>query len=237
MAELNQLEEKLGYHFNDKHLLELAITHRSKNRSTNNERLEFLGDSIVNHIIAVTVFKRFPFATEGHLTRLRSQMVKGATLAVVAKSLSLDEFMIVGAGERKSGGYRRESTLADALEAILAAIYLDSGVTACEERVAVWFDHLLNELDPNKINKDNKTLLQELMQKNGEQLPSYTLLKQTGKDHNPKFMVRCKIRDGDIFADAIGSSQRKAQQIAAEMVLLQLNAPKDNIVEFPNDCS
>ncbi|MDY7026273.1 MAG: ribonuclease III [Pseudomonadota bacterium] len=222
MNKLNKLEKILGYRFKDPSLLDLALTHRSVSKQKNNERLEFLGDSIVNHIIAADLVLRFPEATEGQLTRLRSNLVKGDTLAIIAHKFSLKDFIKVGPGELKSGGFRRDSILADAVEAIIAAIYNESGMERCRAIVLVWFEDLLAKQNPKAITKDPKTRLQELMQSLGETLPSYELVGTSGPPHKPNFTIKASIRDGAIEAVAEGKSRRKAEQTAAADILNSL---------------
>ena len=158
-----RLEQRLGYRFDDQRQLQLALTHRSHG-ATNNERLEFLGDSILNFIIGEALFKRLPEAREGQLSRLRSQIVKGDTLALLAREFELGDCLILGEGELKSGGKSRDSILADSVEAIIGAMYLASGLDVCRERVLTWFAPRLNELSANTSAKDAKSRLQEYLQ-------------------------------------------------------------------------
>ena len=169
-SNLDRLERKLGYSFRDKELMLLALTHRSYS-GRNNERLEFLGDAILNFIAGEALFERFPLAREGQLSRLRARLVKGETLAVLARGFELGDFLRLGSGELKSGGFRRESILADALEALIGAIYLDAGMEAARERVLAWLADEMTNLTLVDTNKDPKTRLQEFLQSRGGELP------------------------------------------------------------------
>ncbi len=220
-----RLQRALGYDFADTSLLELALTHRSAG-NRNNERLEFLGDSILNHIIAEAIYQKFPTAREGEMSRMRSSLVKGDTLAQVARELELGEHLVLGAGERKSGGRRRASILADALEALIGAILLDSGVDSCRGRVLCWFASRLDKLDLNVdgADKDPKTRLQEYLQGRGRALPEYELLGVLGDDHNQQFHVACRLSKPALVVEGAGSSRRKAEQAAARTALERLSA-------------
>lgn len=221
-----RLERKLGYQFKNRELLRQAISHRSAG-SCHYERLEFLGDAILGFIIADELFQRFPEASEGQMTRLRSNLVKGKTLAKLAQQLSLGDFLLLGSGELKSGGFRRESILADAFEAIVGSIYLESGIDTCRERLLVWYGKLLSEADPLESTKDAKTSLQELMQSLKLPLPEYQILKITGEDHDQEFEVQCRCEGNDYSppcsTTAIGKSRRQAEKLAAEKALIFLN--------------
>jgi len=222
---INTIEKKLGYHFNNRDLLQQALSHRS---SGNNhyERLEFLGDSILGFIIAEELFRKFPNATEGQMTRLRSNLVKGKTLAELSRKLSLGDYILLGSGELKSGGYRRDSILADAFEAIVGAIYLDAGIDNCRERLMHWYDELLSAANPDVMTKDPKTLLQEHMQALKLDLPEYQTVAVTGDDHNQQFEVKCKCAGNNQFppcnSTATGKSRRQAETLAARNVLEKL---------------
>ena len=223
---LQRLEKKLGYTFKDPNLLTQAISHRSGGRC-HYERLEFLGDSILGFIVADELYQRFPQASEGQMTRLRSNLVKGATLAILAQKLSLGDFLILGSGELKSGGFRRASILADSFEAILGGMYLESGIDICRERLVSWYGELLTEADPNEVSKDPKTLLQEQLQALKLPLPNYQTLNVIGKDHDQQFEVECECIGNDIFADfktiAIAKSRRQAEKLAADKALIILS--------------
>ncbi len=214
---------RISHRFKDKALLKLALSHRSTGK-INNERLEFLGDSILGFIIAEVLYQRFPQASEGELSRLRAEFVKKNTLADIARELSLGELLILGSGESKSGGANRDSILADALEAVVSAIYLDAGLTACRKEVINWFSSRLHQLDNDKdiLQKDAKTRLQEYLQSKQMGLPEYVVSKLGGKDHEQEFTVSCKI---DLYKKAFqghGTSRRDAEQQAASVILEKL---------------
>ncbi len=213
---LSQLVHRLGYQFNQPVLLEQALTHRSY-KGQHNERLEFLGDAVLSLVIAEALFQAFPKTREGDLTRMRAALVKGITLAEIAQELDLSDYLRLGPGELKSGGYRRESILADALEAILGAIYLDSGMDACKERILHWFASRLKHITPGE-QKDSKTRLQEYLQGLRKPLPQYDVIATEGEAHQQLFTVRCTVPGMTPFV-ATGSSRRKAEQDAANMAL------------------
>ncbi|KEQ17965.1 ribonuclease III [Endozoicomonas numazuensis] len=220
--ELARLERRLGYTFSDRSRLELALTHRSCG-SRNNERLEFLGDSIVNFVIAEALFERFPDAREGQLSRLRARMVRGATLAEIGREFQLGDCLRLGSGELKSGGYRRESILADAVEAIIGAIYLDAGMEACRERIRSWFtDRLAGLSTTDQQNKDPKTRLQEFLQARQNPLPKYRVLNIEGDAHDQVFTVVCELESLDLSSEGQGPSRRGAEQQAARFALEKL---------------
>ena len=199
----------------------MAMTHRSFS-ADNNERIEFLGDSLLNMIIAEALYLRFPHVDEGDLSRIRSLLVSGKTLATVAVEFELGRFLRLGAGEKNSGGQRRASTLADAVEALIGAIYLESGFDVCRERVLAWFALRLDALNPDSSHKDPKTRLQEFLQGRKQPLPDYQLVETAGADHQQTFIVSCSISLLTSPVSASGSSRRKAEQAAAEKVLLAL---------------
>lgn len=220
-ASLDRLQKHLNYQFKDITLLERALTHRSKSKN-NNERLEFLGDALLETILSDTLFHLRPDASEGDLTRLRATMVRGATLAILASDLHLKDYIRVGSGELRTGGYQRESTLADAFEAIVAAIYLDcKSFDTTFSVVSALYQQQLAELPDAQQLKDPKTRLQELLQSQGLDKPIYELLLISGPDHNKRFEVRCTVAES--VADAVGSSKKKAEQAAAERLLEQFN--------------
>lgn len=221
MASSAALQRALGYEFADPALLTMALTHRSAG-SRNNERLEFLGDSIVNHIIADALYQRFPDAREGDMSRMRASLVKGDTLAELARELQLGEYLLLGPGERKSGGYRRTSILADTLEALAGAILLDAGFQRCRDCVLAWFGTRLERLASGVADKDAKTRLQEYLQGRGNPLPEYELLGVTGDDHNQLFSVGCRLSKPQMLAEGSGRSRRKAEQAAALNALQSL---------------
>ncbi len=220
--ELARLEKRLGYTFMDRGRLELALTHRSCG-SRNNERLEFLGDSIVNFVIAEALFEQFPEAREGQLSRLRARMVRGATLAEIGREFVLGDYLRLGSGELKSGGFRRESILADAVEAIIGAIYLDAGMKVCRDQIRNWFaDRLAGLSTTDEQNKDPKTRLQEFLQSRQNPLPKYRVLNIEGDAHDQVFTVACELDNPDINAEGKGPSRRGAEQQAARFALEKL---------------
>jgi ribonuclease-3 len=219
----DRLQRTLGYTFSDPTLLVLALAHRSVG-SRNNERLEFLGDSIVNHIIAEALYKQFPDAREGELSRMRASLVKGETLAAIARELELGQYLSLGSGEKKSGGHRRGSILADAFEAVAGAILLDSSVDVCRSTLLPFFEHRLGQLNESASHKDAKTRLQEFLQGRGRPLPEYELVHVSGDDHNQVFRVACKVQKPALKVEGAGGSRRKAEQAAAQAALLELES-------------
>jgi ribonuclease-3 len=212
---------KLDYRFRDPALAELALTHRSVGRP-NNERLEFLGDALLGAIVAEMLYEAHPRASEGELSRLRAQLVNGQALAVLARELELGERLKLGPGELKSGGYRRDSILADAFEALIAAVYLDGGFQSCRDIVRSLFTQRVAELP--RSSKDAKTRLQEWLQARGLPLPLYELVGSQGDDHAKIFDVACSIAEpSSLRVHASGPSRRAAEQEAAEMVLVHLD--------------
>jgi len=218
----NKILKVFNYNFNDDSLLSLALTHRSIG-SNNNERLEFLGDSILGMVISAELYRRFPAEREGVLTRLRSSLVKGATLSKIAAELDLGDFIKLGSGELKSGGFRRASTLADVVEAILGAIYLDSrsehGIFRVEKIILNLFASRLDDCEPAGVLKDPKTRLQEYLQAKNATLPTYSVVSISGKEHQQTFKVSCSIEGYSNNVIATGASRRKAEQAAAEKAL------------------
>lgn len=210
------LERLIGYQFNNQSLLQQALTHRSHG-SQNNERLEFLGDGVLNFIIAHQLFLRFPKLSEGDLSRMRAQLVKEPTLGEVALSLNLGEHLRLGEGELKSGGWRRPSVLADALEATIGAAYLDGGFDSAEQIVIRLFMPLMEKLDPKSIGKDPKSLLQEHLQSRKVDLPEYKVLLTEGEAHCQTFHMECHIPKLNITTTGVGTSRRAAEQEAAEI--------------------
>lgn len=217
--------ELSGHRFADPGLLRQALTHRSAG-VPHNERLEFLGDSIVNLLIAELLFQRWPKADEGALTRARAELVREASLALIARQLELGARLTMGPGEMKSGGHRRDSILADALEAVVAAIYLDSGFDTCRATVVPWFEELLAALPVGKPGKDAKTRLQEWLQARQRPLPVYELVLESGDDHAKVFRVSCTIIDPTLHAEGEGSSRRNAEQAAAVALIEKLDITK-----------
>jgi ribonuclease-3 len=219
-----QRGDLIGHAFNDPGLLQQALTHRSAG-TPNNERLEFLGDSIVNMMVAQALYERWPKADEGALTRARAELVREGALAVIARELQLGERLILGPGEMKTGGHRRDSILADALEAVVAAIYLDAGFAACRTVVLPWFSASMQALPATgKPEKDPKTRLQEWLQARQKALPQYELVSESGDDHAKTFRVRCGVTDPAVSTEGEGASRRLAEQQAAAAALEQLDS-------------
>jgi ribonuclease-3 len=214
---LDKLICHLDYRFHDEGLLETALTHRSVTQN-NNERLEFLGDAVLGMVIAEELYKRFPEASEGEMSRLRASLVKGDTLAEIARRFELGDVVRLGPGELKSGGFRRKSILADAFEAILGAIYLDGGFENCRNIILKHFSSRLDEVSPETAQKDPKTRLQEYLQAGGQALPDYEVVDIAGEAHAQTFTVECRVENMQSVR-AQGSSRRKAEQAAAEMIL------------------
>lgn len=212
-----------GYQFKQQDLLQQALTHRSFSRNSNNERLEFLGDSVLNLIISNCIYHRFADADEGNLSRIRASLVKQETLAQVAREVNLGDHINLGGGELKSGGYRRASILSDALEAIIGAIYLDSDYQHTEKVVLNLFRGQLDQVDLADSLKDPKTRLQEYLQARQQDLPLYAVEKTTGKSHAQLFTISCRIVDPDLQASGTGTSRKKAEQEAAQKMLDQLD--------------
>lgn len=212
----------VDYQFTDPGLLEKALTHRSAS-GRNYERLEFLGDSVLDLVIADRLLFHHPGASEGDLSRMRARLVRGDSLGAIAGSLGLGAYLYLGEGERKSGGKRRTSILADALEAVVGAIYIDGGYESCREVIARLFDPLIIALPDAETLKDPKTRLQEFLQAQGRPLPEYTLVGQSGADHAKEFEVRCALSDADLAVQAVGQSRRKAEQGAAAKLLAGLD--------------
>lgn len=216
MSSLAGLVRLLGHDFKTETLLSQALTHRSY-AAVNNERLEFLGDSVLNCVVANQLYERFPRLPEGDLSRLRSHLVKESTLSGISTTLGLGDHMRLGEGELKSGGWRRPSILADALEAIIGAVFLDAGFVAADTMVRRLYAPLLEGLDPKAIGKDPKTLLQEYLQSRKIALPEYVLLATEGEAHCQIFRVECRIPALNVHAQGEGGSRRMAEQQAAEL--------------------
>lgn len=212
------LEKTLHYRFDDTSLFTRALTHRSAN-GRNNERLEFLGDAVLDFVISEAIFNLRPDADEGDLSRLRASLVKDTSLADIASQIGLGEHLILGSGERKTGGHRRESILADALEAIFGAVFLDSGFRAAREMIESLFAGRLESLPDAGDLRDPKTRLQEWLQGRKLALPKYELLEVTGKDHKQKFSVSCSVNELSQRTEGLASSRRKAEQKAASEML------------------
>jgi ribonuclease III len=217
---LMKLSQRLGYEFNHLKLLQQALTHRSV-LGPHNERLEFLGDAILNFVIGERLFQSCEYAQEGELSRLRASLVRGQTLAEIAKELQLGNYLILGSGELKSGGSQRESILADAVEAIIAAVYLDGGFEAAKKIILDWFSERLSDLSTLK-QKDPKTRLQEYLQSKGYMLPEYHILSIEGEAHHQIFRVRCVVSALALSVEGEALSRRRAEQCAAEAMLAMM---------------
>jgi len=215
------LEKKLGYNFNSAEFINLALTHRSAN-GKHNERLEFLGDSILSFVIADDLYHRFPKVNEGDMSRMRATLVRGNTLAELGREFVLGDYLKLGPGELKSGGFRRDSILADAVEAIIGAIYLDSDIEVVRGVVLSWYQTRLDAIMPGVSQKDPKTRLQEFLQGRRKPLPAYTVTNIKGEAHNQEFTVSCEVAGIGSPVIGKGTSRRKAEQAAAETALEQL---------------
>jgi ribonuclease III len=216
--QLHLLERALGYKFNERGMLQQAVTHRSYG-APHYERLEFLGDSMLNCVIAAQLYARFPALREGDLSRLRANLVRQDTLHKVADGLKLGDYLQLGEGELKSGGFRRPSILADAFEATLGAIFLDGGFSAVEETIVRLYVELFDSIDPRNTGKDAKTLLQEVLQGRHMSLPVYVLLSTFGEAHAQKFEVECSLPELRIRTTGTGNSRRAAEQEAAQAAI------------------
>jgi ribonuclease-3 len=217
LRNLPVLERKLAYAFADYALLRQALTHRSFS-STNNERLEFLGDGILDALVAKLLYNTFTYLSEGELSRFRSRLVRQEALYEVALELELGDYLRMGEGELKSGGFRRPSILADAFEAVLGAIWLDGGYDAAEDLVNRLFKERVAALDPKTQGKDNKSLLQEWLQAERIDLPLYEVINTIGEAHEQEFTVCCTVEKLAVSAQGVGMSRRAAEQDAAEKV-------------------
>jgi ribonuclease-3 len=225
LNKLEKLSQSLGYHFQNNLLLEAALSHRSVGNQ-NYERLEFLGDSILSFVIASELFKRYPKAKEGELSRLRASLVNGEMLASLAKEFKVGECLRLGIGELKSGGIHRQSILADAMEAIIGAIYLDSDLMTCQSRILQWFTNRLENLPAFSVLKDPKTKLQEYLQAQRMHLPEYKILSTEGEAHAQTFYVECVVIGFPHTSHGSGPSRRKAEQQAAIEMLELITALK-----------
>lgn len=218
MDAAHRIARGLGHEFDDPALLHRALTHRSAG-AANNERLEFLGDSLLNSIVAIELFRRRPQAPEGELSRMRAALVRGETLAGIARELEVSPALVMGEGERKSGGHRRESILADAVEALVGAVFLDSDFETTRALVLRLFAERLEDLPSADELKDPKTRLQEFLQSRRHAPPDYEVVDVSGADHAQQFTVRCRIEALDCEQRATATSRRKAEQRAARACL------------------
>lgn len=210
------LEERLGYRFTQRQLLEQAVTHRSHG-AVHNERLEFLGDAVLNCTVAQLLFQKYARLNEGDLSRLRANLVKQQSLADVAERLGLSDFLRLGEGEMKSGGFRRPSILADTIEATFGAVLVDGGFEAARDVITRLFEPVLKTVDPKTLGKDSKTLLQEFLQGKRLPLPVYTVVETRGAAHNQEFEVECAIPKLELSVRGTGRSRRAAEQSAAKL--------------------
>lgn len=226
-----RLLARLGYQYQNSQLFQKALTHRSA-KNAHNERMEFLGDSILGAIISEALFDKFPTADEGQLSRLRSSLVRGKTLAVIAKEIELGDCLYLGEGEMKSGGHRRESILADAFEALLGSIYLDSNFEQTKKVTLSLYQERLKNLTLQSVEKDPKTRLQEFLQSKKYELPIYDLVEAKGEAHEQTFTVTCSVtisnkdKKQKLQAKASSNSRRSAEQKAAHDILEQLRKLK-----------
>ena len=215
------LKDSLDYQFNDARLLELSLTHRSA-PGDNNERLEFLGDAVLDFVISEVVFRSHPLAPEGDLSRLRASLVSDASLAQLAADLGIGDHIILGSGERKTGGHRRESILADAIEAIFGAVYLDAGFAASKNVIETAFGERLQVFPDVESLRDPKTRLQEWLQARQMGLPDYELVKVSGEAHRQMFEIKCSVNGAEVATTGAGTTRRNAEQQSAESMLTQL---------------
>lgn len=213
----------LRHKFQNPELLKLALTHRSAG-SRHNERLEFLGDALIGALIAEALYERFPAADEGQLTRARATLVNRDSLATIARALDLGPRLFLGEGELKSGGWRRDSILANTLEAVVGAIFLDAGIIACKTEIMQWFADRLANLNPAATGKDPKTLLQEYLQSRQAPLPTYHTVALSGPPHEQRFTIACEVTGLTHAVEAAGKSRRQAEQEAARLALDALQA-------------
>ncbi|VAW56180.1 Ribonuclease III [hydrothermal vent metagenome] len=218
ISDLKRLEQSLNYSFQKASLLKEAVTHRSAN-ANNNERLEFLGDSILNFVVAAELFKRYPKSSEGDLSRIRASLVNKEGLYIVSQNLKLGNYLILGSGELKSGGYRRNSILADTVEAIFGAVYLDSDLICCEALILALYKEQFENIPDADSLKDPKTRLQELLQSRKLGLPEYNVIDIVGKAHNQQFTVNCIINKLELETQGKASNRRKAEQITADKII------------------
>lgn len=220
---INKLEQVLGYQFSDSALMTESLTHRSAG-GQHNERLEFLGDSILNFVIAHKLFEQFPQADEGQLSRMRARIVRKQALAEVSRAIKLGDYLKLGSGELKSGGFRRESIIADALEAVIGAVLLDSGFEASRDLILRLFAEMLETVTLEDELKDPKSLLQEYLQARQIALPEYDVICVNGPPHDQSFEVSCKIEGVEPDICGQGRSRRKAEQDAASKALSYLES-------------
>ena len=220
-SQAEALTARLGYEPRDRALFVVALTHRSAD-GPNNERLEFLGDSVLNLLLSERLYREFPTASEGDLSRLRARLVSEEPLAGVAQELQLGELLHLGSGELKTGGFRRQSILADAFEALCGALYMDGGLEPVRERIGPLFESRIASLPEPSTLKDAKTKLQEHLQASGRPLPVYTVKRTSGEPHAQIFLVGCSVPHLHLETEGEGPSRRRAEQVAAQAALLRL---------------
>lgn len=218
MNRLEKFQDRIGYRFNEPKLLQQALTHKSYSK-TNNERLEFMGDAVLGYLVGSMLFRHYPDVQEDALSLMRAQLVRGKTLAQVASSIQLPEYLLLGSGELRSGGRERASILADALEAVIGAVHEDGGIEQAQGLVRRLFEDLTKGLDAQSL-KDPKTRLQELLQGNGLELPLYTVERISGADHQRQYTVKCEVPALKLEAVAQESSRRGAEKSSAQQVLI-----------------
>jgi len=218
MDDLELLTRRLGYRFTQESLLREALAHSSSG-AKNYERLEFLGDSLLNFIIAAELYKRYPQEDEGALSRLRASLVRQSTLAGIARDLKLGDFLSLGVGELRSGGFRRDSILSDVVESIIGAVYLEAGHDTARGMILRLYGERIDSLPPAADLKDPKTRLQELLKGHALTRPDYEVIEATGKSHDMRFTVRCSLPDLPLDARATATSRRKAEQAAAALMI------------------
>ncbi|ABB07843.1 ribonuclease III [Burkholderia lata] len=229
---LSQLESRLRYEFRNAELLRQALTHRSHS-ATHNERLEFLGDSVLNCAVAALLFQRFSKLDEGDLSRVRANLVKQQSLYEIAQALNISDGLRLGEGELRSGGFRRPSILADAFEAIIGAVFLDGGFEAAQGVIKRLYIPILDHIDPRTLGKDAKTLLQEYLQGHKIALPTYTVVATHGAAHNQQFEVECTVPKLDVKVSGSGASRRAAEQAAAKKALDEVMAAAPMLTTKP----
>ncbi len=232
MNKLGKLMRELEHEFNDASLLTLALTHRSRG-ANNYERLEFLGDSILGFVVADWLYSHYPKLAEGKLSRMRSSLVRKETLAIVARDLGLSEYLILGEGELKSGGFNRASILSDTIESIIGALYLDAGFEVASRFIHKKFKEQFDGISSQSTYKDAKSKLQEAMQKQSYELPSYKIVDTRGEQHDQEFKVECCLVELKLSSQATARSRRAAEQAAAEQVLIEFKQSKYNKLRKP----
>ena len=220
-SDIGPLQQRLGYQFHNTQLLRLALTHKSYAKQ-NNERLEFVGDAVLGYLVGSMLYRKYPNVQEDSLSLMRAELVRGRTLASLAKEIGLAPLLLLGSGELKSGGRERHSILANAVEAIIGATHEDGGIQACVELVDKLYAQRLENLDAQSL-KDAKTQLQELLQGQGLELPVYEIQDVSGADHQRQYCVSCSVSALDKRASASASSRRGAEKAAAQLVLRELH--------------